>query len=91
MLLRIVDPDLESGAAEDYALAAPLSAPFVGGGVITLSLPVLVKKVSLAPVLVVIAAALVILYGVGLRLNRRGPGAATLDREGRAGGAHGAR
>jgi len=38
MLLRIIDKDLASGAAEDYALAAPLSAPFVGGGVITLML-----------------------------------------------------
>ena len=27
VLLRMVDPDLDSGAAEDYALAAPLSAP----------------------------------------------------------------
>lgn len=35
MLLRIVDPDLETSAAEDYALAAPLSAPFIGGGVLT--------------------------------------------------------
>ena len=38
-LLRIVDKDLESGAAEEYALAAPLSAPFVGGGILTLILP----------------------------------------------------
>lgn len=35
MLLRIVDPELKSGAAEDYAVAAPLSAPFIGGGVLT--------------------------------------------------------
>lgn len=41
MLLRIADPDLETPAAEDYALAAPMSAPFVGGGVITFTLPAL--------------------------------------------------
>ena len=35
MLLRIVDKDFDSGAAEDYALAAPLSSPFVGGGLVT--------------------------------------------------------
>lgn len=35
MLLRIVDPELKSGAAEDCAVAAPLSAPFVGGGIVT--------------------------------------------------------
>ena len=42
MLLRIVDRDLDSGAAEDYALAAPLSAPFIGGGVITMALPLFI-------------------------------------------------
>ncbi|MFK7738189.1 MAG: sodium/glutamate symporter [Pirellulaceae bacterium] len=43
-LLKIVDPDLKSGAAEDYALAAPLSAPFVGGGMLTVGLPLLVLE-----------------------------------------------
>lgn len=42
VLLRMIDPELESGAAEDYALAAPLSSPFVGGGMITIGLPLLV-------------------------------------------------
>ena len=41
LLLRMVDKDLESGAAEDYALAAPLSAPFIGGGLLTLMMPLL--------------------------------------------------
>ena len=44
VLLRLVDPELESGAAEDYALAAPLSSPFVGGGMITVGLPLLVLE-----------------------------------------------
>jgi ESS family glutamate:Na+ symporter len=48
VLLRMVDPELDSGAAEDYALAAPLSAPFVGGGMITIALPLLVlERVSI--------------------------------------------
>ena len=42
VLLRIVDPELRSGAAEDYALAAPLSSPFIGGGMITIALPIVV-------------------------------------------------
>lgn len=44
VLLRMVDPELESGAAEDYALAAPLSAPFIGGGMVTVALPLLVLE-----------------------------------------------
>ena len=32
---RIIDEKFDSGAAEDYALAAPLSSPFVGGGLVT--------------------------------------------------------
>ncbi len=44
VLLRLVDPELESGAAEDYALAAPLSSPFIGGGMMTVGLPLLVLE-----------------------------------------------
>ncbi len=44
VLLRTIDPELVSGAAEDYALAAPFSAPFVGGGIITIALPLLVLE-----------------------------------------------
>lgn len=78
MLLRIVDEDLESGAAEDYALAAPLSAPFVGGGVITLSLPLLLDQAGLPAVVGVLAAALLILFFVGRAIRvRKTPGPAT--------------
>lgn len=44
VLLRIVDPELRTKAAEDYALAAPFSAPFIGGGMITIALPLLVLE-----------------------------------------------
>ncbi len=44
VLLRVVDPDLETPAAKQYALAAPLSAPFVGGGMITVGLPLLLLE-----------------------------------------------
>ncbi len=70
MLLRIVDPDFDSGAAEDYAAAAPLSAPFIGGGVITLSLPLILTKAGLGPVIAVAGAALVILFVLGALLAR---------------------
>ncbi len=71
VLLRLVDPELESGAAEDYALAAPLSSPFVGGGMITVGLPLLVLEgipVALSAIgliLVVIA-----MIAIGRRWNR---------------------
>jgi ESS family glutamate:Na+ symporter len=61
MLLRIVDPELKSGAAEDYAVAAPLSAPFVGGGVITFMLPWALQQVGAVAVL----AAAVVLIACG--------------------------
>jgi ESS family glutamate:Na+ symporter len=56
VLLRIIDKDLSSGAAEDYALAAPLSSPFVGGGIITLSLPFLLERVYIGIPVAVLCA-----------------------------------
>jgi len=69
MLLRIIDKDLESGAAEDYALAAPLSAPFIGGGVLTLvALPSLLEHVSAGWVGVALCVCVVVLFLAGVRL-----------------------
>ena len=66
MLLRIVDKDLESGAAEDYALAAPLSAPFIGGGVITLlALPLLLQEVAVIWVAIGLFVVMALLYALG--------------------------
>jgi ESS family glutamate:Na+ symporter len=70
MLLRIIDPDLESGAAQDYAVAAPLSAPFVGGGVITFAvLPALLQAVSAGWVMLVLIGVILGLYLAGRGLN----------------------
>jgi len=65
MLLRMVDRQLRTDAAEVYALAAPLSAPFIGGGVITLTLPLLMLKVGIAPVIGVMALVLLSLIFIG--------------------------
>ena len=67
VLLKLVDPKLKSGAAEDYALASPLSAPFIGGGALTLAMPLvfLERSPSLAPVCLVLWSVLVVLLGVG--------------------------
>lgn len=68
VLLRVVDPELDSGAAEDYALAAPLSSPFVGGGIITIALPLLVlERVPLAVSALAVSAIVAVLVCIALR------------------------
>ena len=58
VLLRMIDPELDSGAAEDYALAAPMSSPFIGGGMVTIGLPMLILGQFPLPMIV---AALVVI------------------------------
>jgi ESS family glutamate:Na+ symporter len=49
VLLRVIDPALKTNAASDYALAVPISAPFIGGGLLTIALPLLVlSRVNIA-------------------------------------------
>lgn len=70
VLLRLVDPELESGAAEDYALAAPLSSPFVGGGMITVGLPLFVlERVPIAASAVGLCVVVSVLILAGRRWN----------------------
>ena len=70
-LLRIVDKDLESGAAEEYALAAPLSAPFVGGGILTLILPDFLENytVSLGIPAFCITAVVLLLFFIARKIR----------------------
>jgi ESS family glutamate:Na+ symporter len=75
VLLRVVDPQLDTDAAEDYALAAPFSAPFIGGGLLTVGLPLLVlENVSLAVSASVLCGLVAILIGVGFWLHAAGTG-----------------
>ncbi len=68
VLLRLVDPDLETDAAENYALAAPLSAPFIGGGMLTIGLPLLVlERIPLGITSLAAAAIVACLIVVGRR------------------------
>jgi ESS family glutamate:Na+ symporter len=71
MLLRIVDKDLESGAAEDYALAAPLSAPFIGGGLLTLAMPLILESAGVAVPALILLIAMAALFFTGLKLSGR--------------------
>lgn len=70
VLLSVIDPELETDAASDYALAAPLSAPFIGGGILTIGLPLLVlERVSLVWPTVVIGLIILALVLIGYRTN----------------------
>jgi ESS family glutamate:Na+ symporter len=71
LLLRIIDRDFESGAAEDYALAAPLSAPFIGGGVLTMSLPLILAKLGLPFVTIMTTTIVAGLLALGWWINNR--------------------
>ncbi|KAA5544363.1 sodium:glutamate symporter [Roseiconus nitratireducens] len=72
VLLRIVDPQLKTPAASDYALAAPLSAPFIGGGMLTIALPLLLlERVSIIWPTLSIAAVVLTLVLVGVGWRRR--------------------
>ena len=72
VLLRIIDPELESGAAEDYALAAPLSAPFIGGGILTVALPLVVlQQIPIAVSALGMSALVIALTLIGSRWQRK--------------------
>lgn len=72
VLLRMVDPDLRTGAARDYALATPLSSPFVGGGMLTFAFPILVLgRVPLGWVAVGLWMVVFALTAIGIRSGGR--------------------
>jgi ESS family glutamate:Na+ symporter len=64
--------DFESGAAEDYSLAAPLSSPFVGGGVVTVVVvPGMLQSLGVGPTGAIALAVTGGLYGIGLAMANR--------------------
>ena len=76
MLLRIIDQGFDSGAAEDYALAAPLSSPFVGGGLVTVVvIPSMLQSVGVGPTALIMLALTAGLYWLGLVMAKRAPAA----------------
>ncbi len=71
VLLRLVDPQLRSDAAKHYALAAPLSAPFVGGGLVTIGLPLLfLSKIPIGISAITLCLIVAILIGLAMRIGR---------------------
>lgn len=74
VLLRMIDPDLDSGAAEDYALAAPVSSPFVGGGMLTIGIPLLVLgqfPLGLIAIVLVVIVGFLVAAGVSIGRSTR--------------------
>lgn len=68
-LLKTVDQDLRTSAARDYAMAAPISAPFVGGGMLTVGLPLLLlERIPIAVSALVAAGILGLLVFLARRL-----------------------
>lgn len=74
VLLRLVDPELRTAAAKDYALAAPLSAPLVGGGMVTVGLPLLLlERVPIPVSTILISLTVLIMILAGIRQRRKMP------------------
>jgi len=69
MLLRIVDPDNETTAAQAFAARAMVSSPLIGGGLVTAAMPLLVRGWGLPTML---AATLVVMLVLLLWPTRRG-------------------
>ncbi|MBI3394682.1 MAG: hypothetical protein HY042_02490 [Spirochaetia bacterium] len=71
MLLRAYRTRLETPAAAVYGLAAPLSAPFIGGGAVSLLLPELTARGWGIWILACSGILCVILTGIGLLLAEK--------------------
>jgi len=74
MLLRVVDPDMETDVGESFALRTPLFEPLLGGGLITSLLPIFgVKYGSLKTGIAFLALAIaaIILAKITGFLNKR--------------------
>jgi len=62
MLLRVVDPENETPAAEAFAARAMVSSPLIGGGLVTATMPLLLVGFGLAKVGAITALIMLVLY-----------------------------
>ena len=70
MFLKIMDPEIKGDALKIYGKAAPLSSPFIGGGILTLSLPWLLSSYSVWLVLGCLVAAWLLLFLMAFLLKK---------------------
>ncbi len=74
MLLRTVDPKMETDAGTIYALGCPLMSPFIGGGLVTTAYPYIINSIgSLAAGLIFCGASIAVLIVLRLALWNKNP------------------
>ncbi len=74
MLLRTIDPKMETRAGSIYALGCPLMSPFIGGGLITSMWPALILNMGLIPFgLLTCAVSVAILVALRIFLWNKNP------------------
>jgi glutamate:Na+ symporter, ESS family len=64
-LLKIINPKLDSKAVRVYAESIPFTAPFIGGGIITLQLPYLLTNYSPIKIAIILFFSILIFYAIG--------------------------
>lgn len=64
LLLRVVDPDFETNAPKAFAFERPFFSPFVGGGLITSVIPLMINEMGALKVILIWIGILLALFGV---------------------------
>ncbi len=74
MLLRTVDPKMETDAGTIYALGCPLMSPFIGGGLVTTAYPYIINSVGpLAAGLIFCGSSMAVLIVLRMTLWNKTP------------------
>lgn len=74
MLLRTVDPKMETDAGTIYALGCPLMSPFIGGGLVTTAYPYIINSIGpLAAGLIFCGASIAVLIVLRMTLWNKYP------------------
>ncbi len=74
MLLRTVDPKMETDAGTIYALGCPLMSPFIGGGLVTTAYPYIINSIGpLAAGLIFCGASIAVLIVLRMTLWNKHP------------------
>lgn len=74
MLLRTVDPKMETDAGTIYALGCPLMSPFIGGGLVTTAYPYIINSIGpLAAGLIFCGASIAVLIILRVTLWNKNP------------------
>ncbi len=64
LLLRVVDPDFKTSAPKAFAFERPFFSPFVGGGLVTSVIPIMVHEMGALPVIGIWLGVIVLTLGI---------------------------